>query len=415
MRFKLHKYSGWEAVYFVCFYLLVFQNPLAEHISPLFSYVDELFSTLGIAFICLSASRLSGKMKIKRSTMNVVVPLLVFVICGLIANIFYHYQPTRLVLKDLYVNLKFFFAILAGFYLFKFTRPSKKLVLRHAKFCSLVLFLMLLVDVLFDIFPNAGYRYGIAVRNLIFEHVTYIAGVCIFLLSVFLLYYERKNWKYAVMTLLVLASTMRLKALAGAVAYLFVTYYVLHQKRKIKLWHIFAVGLLCVWIAWDQIIFYYVDLSGRSARSVMTQTSFEIMKDYFPIGTGFGTYASDVAGEYYSPVYEKYGFREVHELQEGKGFFSDTFWPIIVGQTGFVGTISYISVLMNLFLKAVRVRLANKRAYAAAIYVFIYLIISSIAEPTFCNAVSIPLAMIIGQIYLIEEEIEEDWIHSAAT
>lgn len=415
MRIKFHKYSGWEVIYFTCFYMLIFQNPLTEHISILFSYVDELFSALGIVFVCFSVSHTSGKLTIRRSTINVVVPLCIFFVCGLIANAIYRYQPTRLVLKDLYVNLKFFLAIVSGFYLYMFASPSKELILKHTNVCSCVLFILLLIDVLFEIFPNGGYRYGVLARNLIFGHVTYVAGVCVFLLSVYLFFFDRGNWACVLMLLLVLISTMRAKALAGAVAYLLVVHFIVYRQRRIKLWHIIVVGLLSIWIAWDQLAFYYVDLSGQSARSVMTQTSFRIMKDYFPIGTGFGTYASDVAGEYYSPVYEKYGFREVHELQEGKGFFSDTFWPIIVGQTGFVGTISYISVLMNLFLKAVRVRLANKRAYAAAIYVFIYLIISSIAEPTFCNAVSIPLAMIIGHIFFIEEKAEEYLTHSNAS
>ena len=169
-----------------------------------------------------------------------------------------------------------------------------------------------------------------------------------------------------------------------------------------KLWHILLIGVLGLYIAWDQISFYYVELSGQSARSVLTKTSFEIMKEYFPIGTGFGTFASDVAGEYYSPVYVKYGFTQIYELQRESNFLSDTFWPIIIGQTGFIGTVCYLIALVRLFLKTIKVRLADWGAYAAVLFIFIYLLVSSTSEPAFCNAVAIPLAMMLGYALHIE-------------
>ena len=65
------------------------------------------------------------------------------------------------------------------------------------------------------------------------------------------------------------------------------------------------------------------------------------MKDYFPLGTGFATYASDSAFKNYSPVYIKYGFLSESEVSPASYFMNDTFWSIIIAQTGFIGILLY--------------------------------------------------------------------------
>lgn len=150
--------------------------------------------------------------------------------------------------------------------------------------------------------------------------------------------------------------------------------------------------------AWSQIYFYFIELSGNSARSVMLLTSFVILKDYFPIGTGFGTFASHSAAVNYSPVYSKYGFEFIYELRnatEGT-FFDDQFWPIILGQTGVIGTICYCYLLFHLFNIIQKLYRLDENSYIAALFCFIYLLVSSIAEPAFNNSVAIPLAFVIA-------------------
>ena len=396
MRCTIYRYRQQELVFFLFFYLLVFQNPLTKYVSPAFLYADEVFALLGAAFVIYLGFSSVKKLVIKKDTLRLLAFLLVFAACGLTGNLLYRYQRADLVLKDLYINLKFFLSVASGFYLLRYARPDENRVLRHTKGCTVFLFLLLMIDLLLDIFPHSGYRYGIKIRNLIFGHVTYLAGTCAFLLSVFLFYYEKRNLKYMAMALLVLVSTVRSKALASAAAYLVVLYFIVVKRQRIRLWHILLMAALGIFIAWEQISFYYIELSGQSARSVLTRTSFEIMKDFFPIGTGFGTYGSDVAGQSYSPVYVEYGFTRVHELRKETGFFSDTFWPIIIGQTGFVGTLCYLAVLLTLFRKTAKVRSASRGAYGAVLFIFVFLLISSTSEPTFNNAVSIPPAMLLG-------------------
>lgn len=390
-----HAYHRRDTLFILFFYLLVFETALVEYVSPIFTYVDELFALYGICMFFYQVSK-TQIIRIKKSSLGIVLPLMIFVMTGLAGNIIYKYQSIGNVLKDLFANLKFYLSVASGYMLFRYVKPQPKTVLAHTRIITVFLFALLVIDRVVPIFPTSEYRYGFRITPLIYPHVTFLAGTCAFLLAIYLFYYEKNNLRYIVMTVILLVSTFRGKGLAGAVAYCVILYFIVWKQRKFKFWHYLVLILLSMYIAWDQLLFYYVDLAGHSARSVLTLTSFEILKDYFPIGTGFGTYASDVAGETYSVVYVKYGFRAVSELREGEGYFSDTFWPIIIGQTGFIGTVSYLTAMFRLFQKSANAKAVSKKAYGCVIFVFCYLLISSTSESAFNNSFSAPLAMMLG-------------------
>ena len=253
-----------------------------------------------------------------------------------------------------------------------------------------------MVDRFLNIFP-AEYRYGIKSTVLFYGHPTYFAGICAFLIAVMTIYHVNKYRVYILMDLVMMVFTLRSKAIVSAIVYILLYIIVKKLHGKLKVWQIVIVGIIGVACAWSQIYFYFINLRGQSARSVMLLTSFLVMRDYFPIGTGFATYASHSAAVNYSPVYSKYGFELMYELRnstEGT-FFDDQFWPIIFGQTGVIGTICYIYILVFLFKRIQKLYKTNADAYMGGLFVFIYLLISSIAEPAFNNSVAIPLAMAI--------------------
>lgn len=189
-----------------------------------------------------------------------------------------------------------------------------------------------------------------------------------------------------------------------------------------------VAGVGSVAIAWNKIRFYFIDLGGHSARSVILQKSFEVMKDHFPIGTGFGTFGSAEAGKHYSPVYLKYSFNDYWELRDVNNvenslrlihenewylaqyqknpdfinnppFMSDHFWPIIFGQAGVLGTIIFLVILGLLMKRCMDVRKHDLHGFVGVLYVMAYLMISSVAEPAFHNAVAIPLALVLGMVF----------------
>lgn len=394
-----------EWLLLVAFYLLVFQSPLSE-VHSLFGYIDELFALLGIGVV---ASRIltTGKLRIKKIDLAMTAMLVVFLTVGLLGNAIYQYQPLGAVLTDTFTNVKFFMSLVSGYVLFSYCEPDqeKSVIIGHARLITLVLFACLCLDLVFQVFPSEGTRYGLREVRLFYFHETYLAGAIVFLLAVFLTFYEKKSLPYIALALLVLISTLKGKAFAGAIAFVFLFYVLVYRRKKIKIWHIIVMAVGGLVVAGDKLAYYFVEKAGESARMALTATSFEIMGDYFPIGTGFGTYGSATAINPYSPVYYKYGLNLVWGLSEDYNLFaSDTFWPIIIGQTGALGLICFVGILVLLFVRVKRVRPHDIRAYAAAIFCFVYILICSTAEPAFHNSVSVPLAMMIGYAFTLEKK-----------
>jgi hypothetical protein len=81
---------------------------------------------------------------------------------------------------------------------------------------------------------------------------------------------------------------------------------------------------------------------------------------HFPFGAGFGRFGSAIARQNYSPEYYDLGYPQVWGLgptaENGK-FLTDTFWPAIVGEAGFLGFIFYaggIVAIGVMFLRMTR-------------------------------------------------------------
>lgn len=420
------KNNGWLLA--VLLWLLVLQNPL-QNISAVFSYVDELVALTGIL---LGVKRTVEKIvsrewgKLTWDKILVRAAMILFLCSGLLGNLIYRYQPLKCVAIDLYTNLKFFAALGTGYFLFRETSWNrlKRAAVLHAKLAVIMLFCVFLADRFANLYP-AEVRYGIKSAVLFYQHPTYLAGAMVFLLMLLTVFYEKKNLPCILMALVMLFFTLRAKSMAAAAAYIAMFLFFTVFKRKVKLWHVVVLGVSCVLIAWPKIHYYFIELGDDSARSVMMATSVLIMKEYFPIGTGFGTYGSAEAAKQYSPVYLQYGFQDNFELRNVQDmdntmrliretdwlmewyqedpcvpymepFLSDQFWPIIFGQTGFLGTIAFLILLGFLIWRCLKANALDLYAYTGVLFAVVYLLISSMAEPAFHNALAVPLAMVMG-------------------
>lgn len=382
-------------------WLMVFQSPLEEIWKP-FSYIDESVALIG-AVLAVYEATVVQKFRFTKNQLYIGIALSIFVLAGLTGNLIYRYQPWKSVIIDLYTNLKFFFAIGTGYYLFRNVswENLKKIGVQSSKTILTILFCIFIVDRFVNLYP-AEVRYGIKSAVLFYSHPTYLAGAMAFLVVLLTVFYEKKNLPFIAMALVMMAFTMRSKAITSAAAYVAVFLFFAVWKRKLKLWHIAALGAACVIIAWPQISYYFIELGGRSTRSVILLKSFTIMKDYFPIGTGFGTYASAEASKHFSPVYEIYNFEYLLRFERNRQwlrFLNDSFWPIIFGQTGVIGTIAYVCTMGKLFFSSWRLQDGKAHIFTAILYIWIYILICSLAEPAFNNSAAVPLAVMMGYIF----------------
>ena len=169
----------------------------------------------------------------------------------------------------------------------------------------------------------------------------------------------------------------------------------LKMKRSYLIIGTVCIGLIGFLIGKDKVQ-YYFSYGLSSARPALYITGIKIAIDFFPFGSGFGTFASSLSGKYYSNIYEQYGISNVDGLRRMKyAYMADAFWPYIYGQFGYIGLICYAKLLINLFKAHLR-GLTNQDEAIAALILWVYALFSSTAETFFTNATAVQFALILS-------------------
>ncbi|HEX7195979.1 MAG TPA: hypothetical protein VF364_03995 [Candidatus Limnocylindria bacterium] len=218
--------------------------------------------------------------------------------------------------------------------------------------------------------PNFEQQRGeITVVNSVFTHPA-LYGWLTAVVSLFL--YARfaiaRSWPALVLAIAVNAGTLisgRRTPVISVAAALVVGFarQVISGRVTARIWAAVAVGVLMIGLVSVPLLgeFYLTTLDRYVAPRAAVREAFEeepeawrlkqmqprvalyvsslaIGRDYFPLGTGIGRFGSHMSREVYSPVYKEYGLQRVSGLRERKPIaVTDTFWPMILGETGVLG------------------------------------------------------------------------------
>lgn len=174
-----------------------------------------------------------------------------------------------------------------------------------------------------------------------------------FTLAGFIYYYcsdrSRKALRNTVVLWICMLVCMKVKSIGFFVIAFFLTINIKRMFKSLRLnfktifFILFGVILMMIFI-WDRFQTFYIEngvwansVEDMYARPALYYTAWEILKDYFPFGSGFGTFASHASGVYYSRLYYDYGIFNIYGLQsDGYNFVSDTYFPVLA-QFGVVG------------------------------------------------------------------------------
>ena len=389
-------------VFVMLLYLFILQNPLQR--TSILRYLDEIVALLSIPALLYYLINKKRKFVFRKNNLSFFMFQVTLIVVGLYSSYTLKYQPINIVFSDLLLVNKFFMAYIFSrlFFYDDFIDNFRDKIYIHVKVIVIALLILTIFNYVFAIWP-ASYRFSIMTNKLFYEHPTYLASICIFLISLLFLIADKNISRYNFLFLiliLILISTFRFKAIGACLFIVYLAKNIKKNFKKISISKITIIGFLLVLLCWDQISYYYIDLNS-SARNVLTETSFKIAKDYFPLGTGFGTYGSYFSGVSYSPVYYMYNISHVYGISKNySSFLSDTFWPMVLGQFGIIGLFCFIMLLKNIFSRIQNsFDIHNVHIYISKMICFIYLLISSTSESAYVNSLSIPLAIIIGIKY----------------
>ncbi|MFQ7521194.1 MAG: hypothetical protein ACLRMG_15750 [Clostridium sp.] len=380
----------------IMFYILIFQNALENYFKA-FGILDEAISLILLLYGIYMIIFNSKKVKIDKHNVQIIICSIVIGAIGLTGNMIYKYQETIPLIKDGIALFKGIITYICVPMFFMDLKVSDylEIINKHLKIISVSVLILVLGNFIFDIFPYYEIRFGIKSQQIFFSHPTYLASfsaLLVGLLSVNLKKHK-ENKIYIFISLIILTTTLRFKAIAFIPIYMYMFYIVIIKERKLQIKDIVILCILGGIFAITQIREYVQNPDW--ARSALSITSLKIGKDHFPIGTGFGTYASWVSGESYSKIYDIYGLNKVWGLSSDFYWFvADTFWPMIIGQFGFIGLAIYTFIIYKIYRNIKNND--NLYYYFGQILLLLYLLVLSVAEASFSGPIVVMYMVFIG-------------------
>ncbi|MGG0739343.1 hypothetical protein [Niallia taxi] len=399
-----------DIIIIVALVLFVFQNALLDKIKN-FSMYDELsvvfLFILTILLVCLKKST-----KIRKDTLIISVISVIYFILGFLSNIIFLNQKLTYAVLDAFILFKFVLIFLFGRYIFSKVNIKSiiKIISSIAAVIAALLFILVIVNLITFTFPIYEYRYGLPAQQLFFEHPTYLVCACVLLIAFLQAGNQSKqNYKYIHLLNFVILSTLRTKGFLFVIFFYVIFFLINFLKRKITIYHIACTSILGVVLG---IYLAYNSLFNAvySPRTLITQSSFVLANQYFPLGSGFGTFGSYVSAIQYSKIYDYLNFDQYYGLsRENYSIITDTFWPMILAQTGYIGLLLFVIVLILIIIDIWRIKNRNLNYFTSAIFLIFYLLITSTSESSFANYYATGFGLYLGLLVSInyQEEINE--------
>lgn len=312
--------------------------------------------------------------------------LFLLIIDGVIGNLLYNYASSYMaIFKDILSFLKFplTFLLLKNMkFDFTISKNLDKYFYNILKIIIIIIFLCGVISFFKDIGMSLNeYRHGIRSFTFLFLHPTYLVISMVFVLALF--EHKGENIKnknfYELLILSIIGLTMRTKGFAIIAIFLIMKYFG-KILVKYKMISIFVIFLTIFLVGYNKLVEYMNYAS--SAREILYKGSITLFMMCFPFGSGFGTFASHVSGQYMSKVYDFINIKYIWEIPGNTiAQLGDTGFPYYIGQFGILGII----LLAFLSIYIIRISLENCKNKNSVILLFIYILIGLTSESTVLN------------------------------
>lgn len=378
----------------IAFVLMIFQYPLYKFLPDnyvlIVNYIDEIL--VGIFALIILVKCFTG-LKLLKYERSILIWFIGLMILGIISTSVSQIQPHKAIIEDIISCCKFVIPYI-GVRLLIDTDASQsilKILVKLAKIISVFLFILLIIDFLL---PNGLFESGIE-RNsfrsvqLFYQHPASLAYVG-FLIIALLSLEKQKVAKYKVMIIVVIFSTLRTRAIGFLFIYIIISMFKRLFASRFKYLLIFFAIFGAILIGYDSIYLYYLNPEINSAREILTINSINLANNYFPFGAGFATYGSAAAAKYYSPIYLELGFNLRYGLsQMNSSYLTDTFWPILFGQFGYLGVFIFGRIVIQFLKICTWFHKEKNVVFVSCFTLFGYLLVSTLGSSSYFNPVAV--------------------------
>ena len=403
---------------------IIFQDSITNILSlNIFNYMDECLILI-FSFYSLFHIR----KKFPKIILKLIFLICGFWLCGIISGLMNSQIQVFSFLMQSFLMVKFFILIISIILI----SPNEKLInyMRQAiffwgwisAFTGIINFCFHSIWIKIIPYAYLYNRNGFNSVQGLFIHAGQYGWFMLFVALLYIseFYYtkDKKSLKNAIIMTICSFLSIKAKVLGGfLVVILFIVFCMKNRAIDIKKITIIFMGLtVFVRIFWDFLYstfsMYFTNTGDVTARFALLNGSINILKDYFPLGVGFSKFGSYYASVNYSEYYYKYNLYWVYGLKPNDVFFgTDTFWPAIMGETGILGTLLYIIMIIIIFkflykgLKKENFSKNNEKIKKSqilfAILVLLQALVESLGEPIFnsspqniCIGISIGIAIV---------------------
>lgn len=373
--------------------LLMYFQMYGQHYIHILKYLDESVAVVLFGYFLLKKLNT----KLEKNDLSMLILMVIVVLCGLASNMILDYQKQLVpIITDLGSCFKVFMAYLGSKALFEdVSERTKKNVVELLTFVFRVyvsvVFVFAILNFVFNLGMNGETRYGIRSFRFIHSGAALFSLMFYLIMYVFTLNYQyctQKNRRiqnfYVGIALFTWATTLRSLAFIFIIIYVYLLWILCIQKQKFKKNSIIGIviAVLVLIIGISQTLYYFAD--DETARAQLLRYGIKTAQRFFPLGSGFATYGTDAAYSYYSKLYIEYGFNYVWGLSMKYGSFaSDSYWPAVIGQFGFIGVICMAGVIYCMLREVIKKARGNEYRFLAALYICIILVFTSGAGATF--------------------------------
>lgn len=384
---------------------LLFENCFKRFV-PFVSYFDEI---LTIILLSLAFLKFIGKKRgiiYKKIFLDTELKSVKFwiiaILIGIISTVTFKLQiNSEAVYKDILAMSKFVICYISAIYLSNTLNKEKLLhyVSKISKIFIIIIFFSGVISLFVDIgLSRNEYRYGIRVFRFLFTHPTFMVSSIVVMLAVIQAKSKNIINIYSLQALAVLIMSMRNKAFVVVIAFIVFAIINKFKNENLKNQWKYTVFIILgsLYVSYDKIM-QYISWGINAARPALYIVGYQIAKDYFPFGSGFGTFGTFLSGEYYSPLYFEYGINDVSGIQENDySYIADTFFPGVYAQFGFLGAIFFIGSIILILMSSIK-RYRDKNQTNISVYLLIiYIFAASTAESFLTNTTGCVYALILA-------------------
>lgn len=244
--------------------------------------------------------------------------------------------------------------------------------------------------------------------NHIYFNTSFYYRVCIFCSMSYLYFsdFERKDILFCTLVLVGGLASFRAKFVGEFIFFIYIFYWL---KNKVSINVGFVVIsiillFLSIYLNWEKFEHYFFATEDDGvARTLFYMHSVDVLKENFLFGPGFGSYNTEGAARYYSPLYHHFGFDRVWGLSQDSyrtdhDFLHDTFYPALF-QFGCVGFFLFFIFWKKIWMFG---KIIENKSYNIFLFLFVVSLVENMAANSFTSLYTVPIMMQIG--FILNEE-----------